>query len=79
LHGQPVRIAGGCRGAGGLPAAIPPGGVPAGHLPLWYMSVRAPLTMLASFGVLLTASYYMHLESDRVKALESARQPAPQS
>jgi hypothetical protein len=43
------------------------------------MSVRAPLTMLASFGVLLTASYYMHLESDRVKALESARQPAPQS
>lgn len=39
-----------------------------GLLPLWYMALRAPLTLGATFGCLLTASYHAHLEADRVAA-----------
>lgn len=43
-----------------------------GLLPPWYMALRAPLTLGATFGCLLTASYHAHLEADRVAAAAEA-------
>jgi hypothetical protein len=36
------------------------------------MALRVPLTLLATFGMLLTATRNLHLEVDRVKALGAA-------
>lgn len=44
-----------------------------GLLPQWYMALRGPLTLGATFGLLLTASWHVHREADRVaKAAEVA-------
>jgi hypothetical protein len=45
-----------------------------GLLPVWYMALRAPLTLGATFGCLLTASYHAHLEADRVVARAAAEE-----
>jgi hypothetical protein len=39
-----------------------------GYLPAWYMALRAPLTVGATFGTLLTATHYVHSELDRAAA-----------
>jgi hypothetical protein len=39
-------------------------------LPAWYMTLRVPLTVLATFGMLLTATRHIHAELDRVKEAE---------
>lgn len=38
-------------------------------LPQWYMALRVPLTLLATFGVLLTATRHVHLQLDQAKQL----------
>lgn len=45
-----------------------------GLLPAWYMALRAPLTLGATFGCLLTATYHAHSEADRVAQAEAARE-----
>lgn len=43
------------------------------YLPLWYISgLRPVLTLGATFGCLLTTTYYMHLEYDRLEASKQA-------
>lgn len=49
-------------------------------LPHWYMALRVPLTLLATFGMLLTATRHVHTELDRAKQLtqaEAKNQVAP--
>lgn len=41
-------------------------------MPAWYMTLRVPLTLLATFGMLLTATRHLHAEMDKVKAAEEA-------
>lgn len=41
-------------------------------LPAWYMTLRMPLTLLATFGVLLTATQHVYSEIDRARALAEA-------
>lgn len=50
-----------------------------GLLPQWYMALRAPLTLGATFGCLLTASYHAHLEADREAARKAKREAAPEA
>ncbi|WIA12082.1 hypothetical protein OEZ85_012159 [Tetradesmus obliquus] len=38
-------------------------------LPQWYMALRVPLTLAATFGMLLTATRHVHLEFDRAKQI----------
>jgi hypothetical protein len=51
-----------------LPACYAVDRARSNYLPQWYMALRGPLTLLATFGMLLTASYYVHLETDRLAA-----------
>lgn len=44
-----------------------------GMLPFWYMGLRLPLTLLSSFGMLTTASYFVHKENQRLEAVVAAR------
>lgn len=37
-----------------------------GLLPSWYMALRVPLTVLATYGVLLTATAYFYKATDEV-------------
>jgi hypothetical protein len=46
------------------------------YLPAWYMALRGPLTLGASYGLLLTATYYLYLDADRAAAAEAARAQA---
>lgn len=39
-------------------------------LPVWYMALRVPLTMLATFGMLLTATQWAYQETDRMKEMQ---------
>lgn len=41
-------------------------------MPAWYMTLRVPLTLLATFGMLLTATRHLHAEIDKVKEAEEA-------
>jgi hypothetical protein len=43
-----------------------------GLLPSWYLALRAPLTLGATFGCLLTATYHAHSEADRAAARAEA-------
>lgn len=45
-------------------------------LPPWYMTLRLTLTVLATFGMLLTATRHVHAELERVKEAEAAAEPA---
>jgi hypothetical protein len=47
-----------------------------GLLPAWYFALRAPLTLGATFGCLLTASHHVHQEADRVAAAAGAAERA---
>jgi len=47
-----------------------------GLLPHWYMGLRLPLTLAASFGMLTTAAYFYHKEQVRLDALAAARPAA---
>eukprot|EP00878_Enallax_costatus_P041182 GHUV01047744.1.p1 GENE.GHUV01047744.1~~GHUV01047744.1.p1 ORF type:complete len:170 (-),score=46.35 GHUV01047744.1:199-708(-) len=38
-------------------------------LPQWYMALRLPLTLLATFGMLLTATRHVHAQLDYAKEL----------
>lgn len=38
-------------------------------LPQWYMALRLPLTVLATFGMLLTATRHVHQEFDRAREI----------
>lgn len=38
-----------------------------GYLPNWYMSLRTPLTALASFGLATTTAYYFHLHQEQAR------------
>jgi hypothetical protein len=38
-------------------------------LPQWYMALRVPLTLAATFGMLLTATRHVHLEFDRAQRI----------
>jgi hypothetical protein len=40
--------------------------------PMWYMALRAPLTLLATFGMLLTATRHVHSELDRAEQIAAA-------
>eukprot|EP00882_Tetradesmus_deserticola_P029169 GHRQ01032614.1.p1 GENE.GHRQ01032614.1~~GHRQ01032614.1.p1 ORF type:complete len:134 (-),score=43.92 GHRQ01032614.1:252-653(-) len=40
-------------------------------LPQWYMALRVPLTLAATFGMLLTATRQVHLEFDRAQQISS--------
>ncbi len=40
------------------------------------MSLRQPLTLLATFGMLLTASYFWHSEMDRLEQRKQGDMPA---
>ena len=41
-------------------------------LPAWYMTLRVPLTTLATFGMLLTATRHYYAQMDRVQEAEQA-------
>lgn len=43
----------------------------ANYLPAWYLTLRGPLTLLATFGTLLTATYYIHAAADAAAAAEA--------
>lgn len=43
-------------------------------MPTWYMTLRLPLTTLATFGMLLTATRYYYAEQDRIKGLKAAQE-----
>ncbi|KIY97176.1 hypothetical protein MNEG_10785 [Monoraphidium neglectum] len=51
-----------------LPACYVVDKARANYLPVWYLTLRGPVTLLATFGLLLTATYYIYLEADRVAA-----------
>lgn len=48
-------------------------------LPAWYLALRAPLTLLATFGMLLTATRHIHAELDRARAVEQQAAGAGQA
>jgi hypothetical protein len=41
-----------------------------GYIPQWYLALRRLLTYAATFGMSITASYYVNKELDRLKKLE---------
>ncbi|GBF89500.1 hypothetical protein Rsub_02072 [Raphidocelis subcapitata] len=45
----------------------------ANYLPTWYLALRGPLTLMATFGMLLTASYYIHVAADAAAAADAGR------